>query len=305
MTVPASDRAGGRAAPAAPSRVDGHVHLWDPAVHPQPWMGPDRFTPIRRRFDLAALAAAAAGTGVTRAVLIQNLASTAESRDLLACAAGAAGLPRIAGVVGWVDLQTPDVDKQIAALRAAPGGQLLVGIRHPVQDEPDPAWLIRPNVLSGLAAVAAAGLSFDVLTRPDQLPAAVQAVRSVPSCRFVVDHLAKPPITAGMSGSAGKDWLIRIGELAAEPNVALKVSGVLTGATRPWTIAELRPWVQEVIEAFGPARVMSASDWPVCLLTAPYPTVVAAHRELTAGLTVGDRDAIEGMTAQRWYRLAG
>src|SRR5581483_6708598 len=174
------------------------------------------------------------------------------------------------GVVGWVDLTAPDVADRLAALRELPCGGRLVGIRHDVQNEPDPEWLLRPEVQRGLRAVAAAGLAYDVVVREPQWPAVRAAVRALPEVAFVLDHLGKPPVAAGRL----EPWSGWLGELAAEPNVTAKVSGLVTEADwERWTAADLRPYVERGLAAFGPGRLMFGSDWPVCLLAAPYEEV--------------------------------
>lgn len=300
------------AAPALPpvtqSLIDAHHHVWDPAARAQPWLAGPAMAALDRRFDLADLAAAAAGTGVRSTVLVQVLADAQETRDFLALAGEpdpAVDAVTVAGVVGWVDLTAPDVADSLAALRAGPGGDRLVGIRHLVQDEPDPRWLARPEVLRGLRAVAAAGLVYDLLVSPRQLPAAVAATRAVPEGRFVLDHLGKPPIAAGWSPGIAQPWLDGIDGLAAQDNVAVKLSGMVTEADRRrWTVADLRPWALAALAAFGPERAMFGSDWPVCLLAASYAGVAAAWRELTAELDGTERAEVGGRTAQRWYGLA-
>ena len=254
---------------------------------------------IRRRFGVDELARVAGAAGIGRTVLVQVLADLQETVELLALAAGC---PLIGGVVGWVDLTRPDVGGVLAALGQGPGGDRLVGVRHLVQSEPDPGWLLRADVVRGLRAVGAAGRSYDLLTLPAQLPAAIQVVRQVPETTFVLDHLSKPPIASG----ALEPWATWIRELAAEPNVYCKLSGMVTEADHAsWTVAGLRPYAETALEAFGPARVMFGSDWPVCLLAASYGEVVAAAEELLAGLPAAERDQVLGGTAARAYRLAG
>jgi L-fuconolactonase len=254
--------------------------------------------PIHRSFAMADLVPAAAVARVTRTILVQVLPDLRETTEFLALAADS---DLIGGVVGWMDLTRPDVAELLAALRALPGGDRLVGVRHLVQSEPDPGWLVRADVRRGLRAVGAAGLCYDLLTLPRQLPAAVDAARALPETTFVLDHLSKPPIASG----ALEPWATRIRELAAEPNVSCKLSGMVTEADRAsWTVAALRPYADTAVEAFGPGRVMFGSDWPVCLLAASYAEVVAAADELLAGLAPAEQDEVFGGTAARVYRLA-
>ena len=236
--------------------------------------------------------------------MVQTVPDPAETPELLALAArsGQPGRPpRVAGVVGWVDLTDPGVADALAALSAAEGGDRLVGIRHLVQSEDDPQWLCRPDVRNGLRAVAAAGLAYDLLTLPHQLPAAAATARELPDLRFVLDHLSKPPIARGEP----RPWADELRALAACPNVAAKLSGLVTEADwRTWTVADLRPYAEVALDAFGPARLMFGTDWPVCLLAADsYGDVVAAARELTAGLSEDERGDVFAGTARRWYRL--
>jgi L-fuconolactonase len=279
--------------------IDAHHHVWDLSVRDQPWIDPA--WPIRRDFTLDDLSGPAEAAGVEATVLVQTVLDPAETPEFLALAAGSTH-PRVAGVVGWVDLTDPGVADALAALIAAEGGDRLVGVRHQVQSEDDPQWLCRPAVRNGLRAVAEAGLAYDLLTRPHQLSAAVATARDLPELRFVLDHLSKPPIARGEL----RPWADDLRALAACPNVAAKVSGLVTEADwRTWTVADLRPYVEVALDAFSPARLMFGSDWPVCLLAADsYGDVVAAARELTAGLSEAERDDVFAGTAQRWYRLS-
>jgi L-fuconolactonase len=280
------------------NRVDAHHHLWDPTRRDYPWMD-DSLAPIRRRFGPEDLDAAAAPHGIDQTVLVQTVSSAEETEEFLAVAATSA---RIAGVVGWVDLAAPDVAGELAALREARGGGTLVGIRHQVHDEPDPRWLLREEVLRGLAAVADAGLSFDLLVRERELPAARAAVERLPQLGFVLDHLAKPRIREG----ATAPWAGELAALARLPNVTCKVSGLVTEADwAAWTTTQLVPYVRHAAEVFGPERLLFGSDWPVCLLAAGYGEVVAAAEAALegAGLAPSEREAVFGGNAWRVYRL--
>jgi L-fucono-1,5-lactonase len=276
--------------------VDAHHHFWDPARADYPWLT-DELAPIRRAFGPADLAPLLAATGVETTILVQTRSSVAETREFLATAAAT---PFIRGVVGWVDLTDPGVDDAIAALRAGPGGERLVGIRHQVHDEPDPAWLRRDDVRHGIGSVGRAGLTYDLLVRSRELPAAREVVAAMPDVRFVVDHLAKPPIRDG----AIQPWAELVGTFAGLPNASWKLSGLVTEADwRRWRPVDLAPAVDRVLTSVGPERLLFGSDWPVCLLAASYETVVATARELTSGLTEGERAAVFGGNASAVYRL--
>jgi L-fuconolactonase len=207
--------------------------------------------------------------------------------------------PEILGVVGWVDLTAADVADRLGELQERPDGRWLVGIRHQVQLEGDSRCLLRRDVLAGLRAVARAGLAFDLLVVPAELPAAVAAVRSVPELRFVLDHAGKPAISTG----AIDQWRIDIGELASEPNVSAKLSGLLTEAAPSWRVPSLRPYSDVLVSSFCPDRVMFGSDWPVCTLRASYSEVVEVTEHLVSRLDDAERVYVFGRTATDWYGL--
>ncbi|HET6707051.1 amidohydrolase family protein [Amycolatopsis sp.] len=275
-------------------RVDAHHHLWQTTVRRHAWLDGAGTAPIRRDYTTADLRRTARGIDAT--VLVQVLPDLGESVEFLAIAAAE---PLIAGVVGWLDL-TGSPARDLERLRAAPGGELLTGIRHLVQAEPDPRWLERDDVLAGLAAVRDAGLVYDLLVLPHQLPAATAAVRALPDLTFVLDHLAKPPIASGEL----EPWATGLATLAREPNVVAKLSGLVTEADRPWRVEDLRPYAETALTAFGPDRLMLGSDWPVCLLAGTYAEVMDAADSLLEELTPSERDAVRGGTATRVYGLA-
>ncbi|MFF0310466.1 amidohydrolase family protein [Streptosporangium sp. NPDC004379] len=279
--------------------VDAHHHLWDLARRPQAWLDPAGMSPIRRDFTLSDYAEAAAGAGIGASVLVQVLPDAEETREFLATAARPGP---VGAVVGWADLTRPDLAGELDALRASPGGELLRGIRHLVQAESDPRWLARDDVRRGLRRVADAGLSYDLLVLPCQLPAAIETARALPGLSLVLDHVAKPPIADGRLDP----WAGLIRELAALPNVTCKLSGMITEARwDDWDAARLRPYAEVVLDAFGPDRLMFGSDWPVCLLAGSLPawTDAAASLLADAGLSPAERDAVFRGTATRVYRL--
>jgi L-fuconolactonase len=299
--------------------IDAHHHLWDLDAREhrwlmggQPWASDEELAALRRSYRLTDLASLAAAAGVTGTVVIQTVAEPWETSDLLELAAGrdpyatgdrpepTASTGLLAGVVGWTDLTAPGVADAVATLRAWPGGAFLRGIRHPLLIEPDPDWLSRPAVLSGLRALAAADLAFDVVALPHHLPATVTAARSVPELTFVLDHLGGPPAETGQGATDGP-WASAISELAALPNVTGKLSGAHTSPARA---SDLRPYYETVLAAFGPGRLMFGSDWPVSTLAATYGQVHALYRELTQRLSPAEQQAIFAATATRVYRLA-
>jgi L-fuconolactonase len=275
--------------------IDAHHHLWDPGVRRHAWL--DALPSLGRRFGLDDFAPLATAHGVTASVLVQVLPSVAETGEFLAVAASGTV---VAGVVGWADLTAPDVADQIAGLRELPGGNRLAGLRHLVQDEPDPGWLDRPDVRRGLRALAGAGLVYDLLVRPAQLPAAIRAARDLPGVSFVLDHGGKPDIAGGRY----EPWASLVGELAACPNVAAKLSGLVTEAGPHWSADRIGPYAGHLIDSFGPHRLMVGSDWPVCTLAASYGEVLdLAVSLLSARLGAADVAGVLAGNARAIYRL--
>jgi L-fuconolactonase len=276
--------------------IDTHHHVWNLSVRDQDWITGERMAPIRRSFSLDDLRPDAHAAGVTATVLVQTVTVAAETPELLALAAAD---PLAAAVVGWTDLTSPAIADELARLTSATGGQYLAGIRHQVQSEPDPGWLRRPDVLRGLRAVAAAGLCYDLVIVPRQLPAAIHAAAAVPELTFVLDHAGKPSIADGDL----REWAADIRALAALPNTVCKLSGLVTEAAPGTPKTAFIPVADVILSAFGPHRVMFGSDWPVCLLAASYADVVDLARTLTAELPEAGRTAVFASTAARVYGI--
>jgi L-fuconolactonase len=276
--------------------VDAHHHFWDPAMADYPWLT-DELAAIRRPFgpdDLEPLLAAA---GVDSTILVQTRPDFEETVEFLGIAERT---PFVRGVVGWVDLTSVGVADDIADLSSRPGGAALVGIRHQAHDEPDPDWLQRDDVIRGIEAVGAAGLVYDLLVRPRELPAAMRLARRLPDVRFVIDHIAKPPIARREL----EPWAGLMAPFAELSNVACKLSGMVTEADwAHWTVDDLRPYVDRVLEVFGPGRLMFGSDWPVCLLAGSYQDVFEAARQVVSALSESERVGIFDENAVRTYRL--
>ncbi|MFF7855245.1 amidohydrolase family protein [Streptomyces sp. NPDC007904] len=277
--------------------VDAHHHVWDLSVRDQDWITGPALRPLRRDFTVRDLMPEASAAGVDRTVLVQTVTVPEETPELLALADAH---ELIAGVVGWADLTRPDLPDELARLRELPGGRYLKGIRHQVQGEPDPEWLLRPDVRRGLAAVAAAGLVYDLVVREHQLPACVAAAASLPRLTFVLDHAGKPPVASG----ALEPWASGVRALAALPNTVCKLSGLVTEADpASWSADDLRPYAGVVLDAFGPGRLMFGSDWPVCTLAAAYGEVLATARALARDLDDSGRRQVFETTAARVYGL--
>jgi L-fucono-1,5-lactonase len=278
-------------------RVDSHHHFWDPTRATYPWMVGEALDPVRRPFTPDDLAPELHAQRISGTVLVQTISSEDETREFLDLAART---DFIWGVVGWVDLTSPGVGDRLDALMAGTGGDRLVGIRHQVHDEEDPEWLNRADVRRGLAAVQERELVYDLLVRARELPAATDTVAALPGLQFVLDHIAKPRIAEGQD----PEWRERMPALAALPNVAVKLSGMVTEANwASWTVADLRPFVSSVVGWFGVGRLMFGSDWPVCLLATSYGGVAEALEEALGSVSAGDLERIFGLNAAGVYRL--
>ena len=277
--------------------VDAHHHFWTPNRHDYYWMTGAELSPIRQSFAPADLRPLLVEAGVDYSVLVETVPSVAETREFLEIAAATRF---VAGVVGWVDLTDPAVGDTLAALQARDDGKWLVGIRHQVHDEKDPEWLLRPDVQRGLAAVRDAGLAYDLLVRPRELPAALATARAFPDMRFVIDHIAKPPIASGNMES----WAALMEPFRNLAHVSCKLSGMITEAGwTDWTPDDLRPFVARTLDVFGPKRVMYGSDWPVCLLAGSYGAVKTALEEALPPLSTEEWAKVFGGNAIGFYRL--
>lgn len=281
-----------------PLIVDSHHHFWDTSDprFDYYWMTDD-LAAIRGRYGPEELRPWLAENSVDRTVIVQTIPSLAETEGFLATAATT---DFVAGVVGWVDLVDPAVARTIADLQGRHDGAKLVSIRHQAHDEPDPDWLTRPDVRRGVQAVMDAGLAYDVLVRSRELPAARALIESIPDGRFVVDHIAKPNI----KDREIEPWASLMRPLADYPGVFVKLSGMITEADwGAWTADDLVPYVERLLEWFGPDHLMFGSDWPVCQLAGTYSQVYAAARYAIGGVSEAERDRIMGGTANVAYRL--
>ena len=231
---------------------------------------------------------------ITQTVLVQASNSIAESRWLLDLANTHSF---IAGVVGWVDLTSPDIDAQLDELCAC---RKFKGVRHLVESEPRDDWLIQPVVLSGLQKLSARLLSYDLLVHTRHLKHVPIVAETCPGLALVIDHLAKPPIARNDI----KEWSHALEPLARYPNIHCKLSGLVTEANwNSWQIDDLRPFVDCALEFFGADRMMFGSDYPVCLLAASYDRVLDSFQEILKDLSDADREKIFAGNAAKFYRL--
>ena len=277
------------------TRIDAHQHFWRYLAEEYGWID-DSMATLRRDFLPAESAREMSAAGWNACVAVQARQTVEETRWLLALADAH---PTIAGVVGWVDLQAgaEAVRGQLAAFASH---RRLVGMRHIAQSEPDDRFLLRPQVLEGLQVLGEFGLAFDLLIYRRHLRAASECVARFPGQRFVLDHLAKPNIR----GREWNPWEEDIRALAAHPHVYAKLSGLVTEADwNAWRPDDLRPYLDVAFDAFGADRVMIGSDWPVCLVAAPYQRTLNAVIEYIAARPAHEQDAVLGGTAQRFWRL--
>ncbi|BAU33322.1 amidohydrolase family protein [Microcella alkaliphila] len=276
-------------------KIDSHHHVWDLSVREQDWMVGDALAPISRTFQMDEFEPHLEAHGIDHTILVQTVAVVDETPEFLDLAQSH---PKVAGVVGWLDMESDDISAQLAAYREHPAGEFLVGIRDLAQYQSDPRWLMREPVVKNLQRLGAAGITYDILTLAHQLPAAVEAVRHAPETRFVVDHISKPRIADGEID----DWAASIRAIAEFENVTIKVSGMVTEANwHDWTTDTFRPYVDVVLDAFGPSRMMFGSDWPVCLLAGSYTDVTELAEALVSQLSADEQAEFFAGTAMRSY----
>jgi L-fuconolactonase len=277
--------------------IDSHHHFWRYTDEEYGWIPPE-WSVIRRDFLPADLAAEIAAAGVDGVVTVQARQTIAETDWLLDLAAEHAF---IRGIVGWVPLVADDLSVHLDRLSAHPAAAKLRAFRHVLQGEAD-AYFARPDFDRGLAALAARGFAYDLLVVERQLPAAIALVDRHPNQTFVLDHIAKPRIAADEL----EPWAKNLRELARRPNVVgCKLSGMVTEAdVASWTPAQLRPYFDTVLAAFGPSRLLFGSDWPVCLAGVGYARWKETVFDALAALSPAERAAVFGGNAVRCYRLA-
>ena len=273
-------------------RIDAHQHFWKVERGDYHWM--PESGPLRHDYmpeDLVPLNEAA---GIDGTILVQA-AQTTEETDFLLDVAAQPG-SGVLGVVCWAPL---DSDGAAAALEDLAGNPKAVGVRPMLHDIPEVDWVTRPAVVANLRRLPELGLRFDVLSYPEHLPYALEAVDQVPDLDVVIDHLSKPRY-----GSEPQEhWRRWMSEFARRPRVCCKLSGMVTEVGRSWTVDDFRSHVEFVFEAFGPNRIMFGSDWPVCLQAASHEEVVRLAEELTSQLNEKQHADVWGETAARFYGL--
>ncbi|MGA9981235.1 MAG: amidohydrolase family protein [Candidatus Sulfotelmatobacter sp.] len=273
-------------------RIDAHQHFWIYNQREYGWID-ETMASLRRDFLPADLKPQLERAGFAGSVLIQVRQTLDETRWLLQLAENN---PFMLGVVGWVDLRSPHLR---ADLKSLAGKSKLVGIRHIVQSEPDD-FLLDANFRRGISMLEEFDLAYDLLIYTKHLPLAAEFVKRFPRQRFVLDHLAKPPIRT----RAVDLWARGIRELASLPNVHAKVSGLVTEADwKAWKPEDVRPYLDVAFESFGAKRLMIGSDWPVCTVAASYGRVMDLVKDYIAGYAAEDREAVLGGNAANFWRL--
>jgi L-fuconolactonase len=271
--------------------VDGHQHFWQWSkgwfVRPEAVLSRD-YLPEH-------LGPLLISHGVDKTVVVQTSATTAETDFLLELAESSSF---IGGVVGWLDLESPQFPDELQRYLRKP---YFVGVRPMLESLPDDDWILRPRVMDSLSLIAHTGVTFDFLAHTRHLPYVLKVVERIPKLRAVIDHAAKPAIKAGTM----YPWHDLIREVALHQNVYCKLSGMVTEADyQSWDVEQLRPYADHVMEEFGADRVMFGSDWPVCLMAASYEQVFSAARSLVMSrLGMTAEEAVFGSNAARFYRL--
>lgn len=275
--------------------IDAHQHFWqlDQPFNYE-WLKAPQNKPICRDYLPDDLLPHLRATGINRSIFVQTQHNVEENRWVLALAKRH---DFIAGVVGWVDLQSEACEDQLLEFKDHPK---FVGVRHVTQDEPDDDFIVRPAVVRGLKVLERHEVPFDLLFYVKHLKHAATVARQVPALPLVIDHLAKPRIKEGITVG----WIDDLRAAARCENMYCKLSGMVTEADwENWTAADLQPYVDAALEAFGPDRLMFGSDWPVCELAGSYERVCEALREVLGPLSAAEKSAIFGGTAKRFYRL--
>ena len=274
-------------------KIDTHQHFWKYSKEQYPWIGEGMEVLAQDRLpaDLEPLLEA---NGIDGTVAVQARQVVEETEALLAMAEK---YDFIRGVVGWVDLRSPNVEAQLERFRDR---KKLVGVRHVVQDEPDEKFVLREDFMRGIGKLEAYDLVYDILIFPHQLPAAIELVRRFPDQVFILDHIAKPRI----KDEQMSPWENDIRKLATFENVSCKLSGMVTEADwHNWTAEDFRPYMEVVLEVFGAEKLTIGSDWPVCTLAGQYGSIVSIAADFISQLSDNEQKAIWERNPKRIYGL--
>ena len=276
------------------ARIDAHHHLWRYLPPGPAWMA-DGMEGLRRDFLIEDLRAVTAEVGVTGTIVVET-ERTVEETGWLSQAAASDDLIR--GVVGWAPLTSPAVVAELERIASLPK---MKAIRHPIHDESDDQFVLRDDFNRGVAALKQFDLRYDILIFERHLPQTIQFVDRHPDQVFILDHVAKPRIR----DRAFSPWRENMRELARRSNVYCKVSGMVTEADwHAWSEEDVSPYIETVVEAFTPNRLMFGSDWPVMTLASSYGRWMATIQSAIAQLSVTEKERILGGTAVEAYGLS-
>ncbi len=272
-------------------KIDTHQHFWRYSADEYGWIG-QGMEVLKKDFLPEHLARLLKSTGMDGTVAVQARQSLEESRWLLELADQN---PLIKGVVGWVDLRSPEVEEQLGRFALHPK---FVGVRHILEDEPDDRFMMREDFIRGIGKLAALHLTYDLLLLSHHLPVACELVEKFPGQPFVLDHLSKPLI----KDRKRSPWDAEIRRLAAFPNVYCKVSGMVTQADwKSWKPEDFTPYLDVVFESFGTDRIMIGSDWPVCTLAGSYRDVMQIAADYLERLSPDEKSKVWSENAERFY----
>jgi len=275
--------------------VDAHQHFWDPGRFQYLWMNAEELHGLKRSFLPEHLKPLLSQSAVGRTVIVQAISSPEEARWLLELASAA---EFVAGVVTWADLRSKELAKELDKLQAHPKFK---GVRHQIENETDDAWMVRDDVLMGLAELERREIPYDLLVHTRHLQYIPILRERRPRLKLVVDHLAKPRIAE----REFDEWALEMERVSRLPGIWCKLSGMTTEARwNAWTADDLRPYVQHVVNHFGLDRVMFGSDWPVCTLAATYQQVVESLQQALGPLPESGARKLWGENASEFYRLA-
>jgi L-fuconolactonase len=273
--------------------IDAHHHLWRYSAEEYGWID-DTMGVLKRDFLPGDLVAATREAGIDGTVAVQARQTVEETDWLLDLADEC---DAIRGVVGWAPIAGRDFGAVLEALRSR---QKLCGLRHVLQAEPDENYMLGSEFNAGISRLRECGLVYDILIYEQQLPQAIEFVDRHPEQVFVLDHIAKPLIRDGIL----EPWAERMRQMGKRENVWCKVSGLVTEADwKLWSPDSLKPYLDTVVEAFGPQRLLAGSDWPVCLVASSYGRWFEVLHEYFVGFSAAERDAIFGETTMQVYKL--
>lgn len=275
------------------TKIDAHQHFWNYDAETYGWIS-EEMKRLRRDFMPLHLKKLLDREDIAGCVAVQADQSESETRFLLNLESK---YSFIKGVVGWLDIAAENFAQRLEHYSRNPA---LKGLRHVVQDEPDDRFLLRPDFLRGIQILSDYNLTYDILIYERQLPSAIEFVSHFPGQPFVLDHIGKPRIKAGVKDP----WEEGIRELSQHDNIYCKISGLVTEADwKNWTTDDLKPYLDIVFDAFGAKRLMFGSDWPVCTLAAEYEEVVALLKQYIKIFSNEERAMIMGGNAREFYNL--